>query len=109
MILLWKLNRIVRLPKTKNNRNHSMLFEPVIGLNRNHCWIKMNKQIFKRWKKKRLPKKRWYILIWKRERYIDKNNIEKQSIYIEKMILLGFKFTNAKTIPAIMRNRIQNS
>lgn len=105
MILLWKLDKIVRI-MVKNKRHHSMCFEPVWWLNRNHCWVKMNKEIFKRWKKKRLPKKKWYILIWKKERYIDKNWTEKQSIYVEKMILLGFKFTNAKSISKVVRDRI---
>lgn len=88
MIIIWKYQRQSKLRKihSKWNRTYSYLFDPVIWLSRNHCWIqsdmfrpKSNK--FSNYKTG-YKLNAWcrYIIIWKIERYIDIQNNEKTSI-----------------------------
>lgn len=74
MIILAKYVRSSRIRKqnVKTYRT-SRLFEPVIWIGRDHCWIPSpSKDGYVPWQ--------WYIIVWKIERYIDARGYEKSSI-----------------------------
>ena len=72
MIIIWKYERTSRIHKdaVKTYRS-SHLFSPCIGIGRDHCRVPFT------WK---YIKWLWYIIIWSKSDYIDKNGFYKSSI-----------------------------
>jgi len=74
MIIIAKYQRSSRIKKDRVKvYRTSRLFEPVIWIGRDHCWIPSpSKDGYIPW--------HWYIIIWSIERYIDAIGYEKSSI-----------------------------